>query len=102
MQGIRLIIGLALLWLISGGFMGVALKAFWGLDWVGSCASLNLLLSRLLLAWITHNEERQKVLYDGAEKENEDELSLAALLVGFPVVLIVVAALWWLMAQFVA
>lgn len=43
----------------------------------------------LLQLLSTRTEQLQAILYEGAEKENEDELSLRALLVGLPISMVV-------------
>lgn len=79
--------------------MGIALRALYGGNWIVPCAALNLIFGMLLLRWITRNAREQEILFEGAERE-DSESSVAALLLGIPVVLIFVAVLWWLLALF--
>lgn len=101
-RGIGIIAAVAILWMGSGWLLGMAIAALFSIQWIGECMWLSLGIGMLLLLLSTRTEEQQAVLYEGAEKENEDELSLTALLVGLPVTMIFIAILWWLMAQFFA
>ncbi|MBV7326996.1 hypothetical protein KFU94_01785 [Chloroflexi bacterium TSY] len=99
MQGIRVIVFVAVLWLFSGWLMGLAVRAVFQLDWVWPCMSLNLLFGMLLLRWVTRTEREQEILFEGAERGDE-ESSLAAWLVAIPLTLILLAVIWLLMAPF--
>jgi type IV secretory pathway TrbL component len=99
-RSIGIIAAVAILWMGSGWLLGMALAALFGIQWIGECMWLSLGIGMLLLLLSTRTEQQQAVLYDNAEKENDDTLSLAALLVGLPVSMVFIAILWWLMAQF--
>lgn len=77
--------------------MGISLRVLYGVNWVPGCTSLSLLLGMLLLLLITRNPREQAILFEGAERR-ENEQSLAALLVAIPFVLIFMALVWLLLA----
>lgn len=98
-KGLRLILLLAVLWLGSGALMGAALRALYGGNWIAPCATINLILGMLLLLWVTRTKQEEEILFEGRERE-ESESSLAAALLGGPMILIFVAIVWGLLALF--
>ena len=100
MRGIRLIVVLAIMWVAGGWLMGISLRVLYGVNWIPGCASLSLLLGMLLLLFITRNPREHEILFEGAERE-ENEQSLAALLVAIPFVLIFIALVWMILAPFI-
>lgn len=99
MKHILLILAMAVFWGVSGLVVGVGLDALFGGELVLTCASLNVLIGLLLLLLTTRNEHARRMFYEGPRGE-EPGLVPIALLWAFPIVLVFVGVLWWLLAQF--
>jgi hypothetical protein len=99
MRQFVLIFGLAVFWGIGGLIVGVGLDALFGGQLVLTCASLNVIVGLLLLLITTRNEHARRLFYEGP-RGAEPGLVPLALLWAFPIVLVFLGLLWWLLAQF--
>ena len=99
MRKLLLILALAAFWGVSGIVMGFALNALIAGGWVVPCASLNIMIGLGLLLLTTRNEQARRMFYEGPRGDEPGFVPLA-LLWAFPVVLVFLGLLWWLLAQF--
>lgn len=100
MQGIGLILFVALIWLFSGWLMGVALRALFGVQWVSICSALNLAVGMILLRLFTRSEREQEIIFEGKERK-DGESSAVGILVIIPSAVVFAAIVWILFAIFV-
>ena len=98
MRQILLVLALAVFWGVSGVVVGFALNALMAGGWVVPCASLNIITGLLLLLLTTRNEQARRMFYEGP-RGNEPGFVPLALLWVFPIVLVFLGVLWWLLAQ---
>jgi hypothetical protein len=94
-----LILALAVFWGISGLVVGLGVRAIFGAEIVFTCALLNVIIGLLLLLLTTRNEHARRLFYEGPRGEEEGLIPLAFLW-AFPLILVFVGVLWWLLGQF--
>ncbi len=94
----KLILFLAVLWLVSGAAAGLGIRAYFAVDWITPCSSLNLLFGMILLLLVMRDEQARKRLFAEADEEMPLHLGLVAL-IAIPVFLILLGLSWWLLAQ---
>lgn len=99
MRHFLLILALAAFWGVSGLVVGFGLEALFRGGWVLPCTSLNIVLGLLLLLVTTRNEHARRLFYEGPRGDEPGFFPLA-LLWAFPIVLVFLGILWWLLAQF--
>jgi len=94
----RLVIALAVLWIVSGAIVGFSLEALFSLQWVVPCTSLNLMMGMILLLLVTRNEWARRMFYEGP-RAGEDSSPLIGMLWALPLVLLIVGGVWWLLTH---
>jgi hypothetical protein len=99
MKSTLLVLILAVLWWLGGMFAGIGISAFFGVDWVIFCGSLNMMAGMFMLLWITRSEHARRLFYEGP-KGDEPGNPIIALLWIMPFSLLLAGIIWWLMAQF--
>lgn len=97
-KDVPLILALAALWTLSGFLIGLAIEALFGTPWVIPCTALNLIAGMVMLLLVTRDDRARRMFYEGPR---EDELGspLVGLLWAFPLTLMIIAVIWWLLAQ---
>ena len=98
MRGIGKILGIVILWAVTGTIAGWSLQTLFGTEsWLlFSCGSLNVAIGMALLQITTLTKEGRDFFYEG-RKPHEDYLNLGVVLLwGFPVILVFSSLLWWL------
>lgn len=98
MKDVSLILILAILWALSGFLVGLAIEALFGASWVVPCTALNLIAGMVMLLLVTRNDRARRMFYEGP-RENELGSPLVGLLWAFPFTLMIIASIWWLLAQ---
>ena len=96
---VPIVLGLAVLWILGGIVIGFALQALFDVQWVIQCTSLNLIIGMVMLLLVTRNKEMRQLFYEGP-KEGEISSPLIGMMWTFPIVMVIVGVLWWLLAQF--
>ena len=98
MRSALLVLVLAVLWTLSGFVVGVTIQGFAGGQWTFLCASLNLIAGLVMLLLITRDEHARRIFY-GGPRGDEPGLPAIGFLWVIPLVLLLVALVWWLIAQ---
>jgi hypothetical protein len=101
LKNLILVLILAMLWALGGLVVGVGINAFFGASWITTCALLNVMIGLLLLLLVTRNEEARRIFYNGNQNDDPGLLPIAVLWM-FPMVLIFVGIIWWLLAQVIS
>jgi hypothetical protein len=96
-RDIRLILALALLWLIGGAVAGIGIRAYFYVAWVMPCSLISVILGMSLLLVVMRDDEARRRLYGETNEEMPFKLGLAALFV-LPVVFLIVGLVWLLTA----
>ena len=97
-RDLKLILLLAVLWSVAGAAMGLGIHAYFGIDWVLPCTSLNLLFGMLALSVVMRDRQASERLFGESDQEMPFHLGLI-FLIGIPIALIF-AGLLWLLAGF--
>jgi hypothetical protein len=94
-RDIGLIFLLALLWFGPAYYAGEALIPSWGLQ----CGLVGLITGLIGLAIVNRTEEGRRLFYEGeSEEEGLNCLKLLVIcLIGFPITLLFLGTIWWLM-----
>lgn len=100
MKAIAKILGIAVLWAVTGTIAGWGLQTFIGADGLLlSCGSLNVAIGMALLQITTLSEEGRNLFYEGI-KPDEDYLNLGVVFLwGFPIILVLLGILWWVVGK---
>lgn len=98
MRDFKLILLLALFWLVSGVAVGIGIRAYFAVDWIMPCSSLNLLFGMILLLGIMRDEQARKRMFAEEDEEMPIHLGLVAL-IAIPIFLMLLGLFWWLLAQ---
>ena len=85
----------SLFWFIAGAAIGLGLQSLYGVNWIISCGALNMAIGLVLLLLVTRNERAYRAFYG----EGEQGGLRLAVLVSFPVVLLFLGVLWWLLGK---
>ena len=89
MRDSKLILALAVLWLVGGAVAGAGLQAYFYVEWVTPCALISLILGMTLLLFVMRDDEAKRRLYGEANEKMYFRLGLAALM-ALPVVFLIV------------
>lgn len=77
MRSILLILTVAGIWAGTGVIVGVGLSAYFGVNWIVECGSLNLALGMIFLQLVTRSEVGRKLFYEGVREEDQLHLGIA-------------------------
>lgn len=100
-EDIGKIVGVALLWGITGTWAGWGLQTFLGRDSLYfSCGSLSVAMSMFLVSVLTRSEEGRQLFYNNKKRHDDDINFVVIFLYAVPFVLAFSGLLWWIVGQF--
>jgi hypothetical protein len=91
LRDIKLILALAVFWLVGGAIVGAGIRAHFYVEWVMPCSLISAILGMLLLLVVMRDDKARRRLFGEANEEMPFKLTLAALFV-LPVVFLVVGS----------
>jgi hypothetical protein len=99
MKQYLLILALAAFWGLGGLMVSVGLNAIFDVNWAIPCTSLNVIAGMVMLLIATRNPRARRIFYEGPQND-EAGIVFLAFLWTFPISLVFLGILWWLLGQF--